>query len=110
MAAWYTNDAMITAFYHPAFAAPIGDHIMPMQKFALVAEGTVNLPSGDYVITVISDEGAGVWVDGEEVIVAWSPHESKVDHAAIRGGRKKFKVEYYEVGGFAELRFDIQRR
>jgi acetoin utilization deacetylase AcuC-like enzyme len=30
---------MITAFYHPAFAAPIGEHIMPMHKFALVAEG-----------------------------------------------------------------------
>jgi len=30
---------MITAFYHPAFAAPIGDHIMPMRKFGLVAEG-----------------------------------------------------------------------
>ena len=29
---------MITAYYHPAFAAPIGDHIMPMRKFALVAE------------------------------------------------------------------------
>src|SRR5438552_10863554 len=30
---------MITAFYHPAFAVPIGNHIMPMRKFALVAEG-----------------------------------------------------------------------
>ena len=30
---------MITAFYHPGFAAPIGNHIMPMRKFALVAEG-----------------------------------------------------------------------
>ncbi len=30
---------MITAFYHPGFAAPIGDHVMPMRKFALVAEG-----------------------------------------------------------------------
>ncbi len=29
---------MITAFYHPGFAAPIGDHIMPMRKFALVAD------------------------------------------------------------------------
>jgi hypothetical protein len=28
----------------------------------------------------------------------------------ISGGRRRFKVEYYEVGGFAELRFDIQRR
>src|SRR5688572_32025324 len=30
---------MITAFYHPGFAAPIGEgHIMPMRKFGLVAE------------------------------------------------------------------------
>ena len=35
---------MITAFYHPGFAAPIGDHIMPMRKFALVAEGLKPFP------------------------------------------------------------------
>ena len=29
---------MIAAFYHPGFAAPIGDHIMPMRKFAVLAE------------------------------------------------------------------------
>ncbi len=30
---------MIPVFYHPGFAAPIGDnHIMPMRKFALIAE------------------------------------------------------------------------
>ena len=28
---------MLTAYYHPGFAAPIGEHLMPMQKFALVA-------------------------------------------------------------------------
>lgn len=28
---------MLTAYYHPGFATPIGDHLMPMQKFALVA-------------------------------------------------------------------------
>ena len=30
---------MITAFFHPGYAAPIGDHLMPIQKFGLVAEG-----------------------------------------------------------------------
>lgn len=29
---------MITTYHHPGFAAPIGDHVMPMQKFGLVAE------------------------------------------------------------------------
>ena len=79
-------------------------------RFALVAEGTATLPPGGYALTLISDDGARVWIDGEEVIDAWAPHESRVDHAVIRGGVRKFKVEYYEIGGFAELRFDIQRR
>jgi acetoin utilization deacetylase AcuC-like enzyme len=35
---------MITAFYHPGFAAPIGDHIMPIRKFGLVAEGLKSMP------------------------------------------------------------------
>jgi acetoin utilization deacetylase AcuC-like enzyme len=30
---------VLTAFYHPGYAAPIGDHVMPIRKFGLVAEG-----------------------------------------------------------------------
>ena len=30
---------MLTVFYHPGYAAPIGPHIMPIRKFGLVAEG-----------------------------------------------------------------------
>ena len=29
---------MLTAFYHPGYAAPLGDHVMPIAKFGLVAE------------------------------------------------------------------------
>jgi acetoin utilization deacetylase AcuC-like enzyme len=29
----------LTAFYHPRYAAPIGEHIMPIRKFGLVADG-----------------------------------------------------------------------
>lgn len=35
---------MIPAFYHPDFAAPIGDHRMPIRKFGLVAEAVRALP------------------------------------------------------------------
>jgi hypothetical protein len=82
----------------------------PRDNVALVAEGTANLPPGSYELTVISDDGARVWMDGEIVLDAWAPHESRVDTVTIPGGRRRFKVEYYENGGFAELRFDIQRR
>lgn len=30
---------MIRTYHHPGFAAPIGDHVMPMRKFQLVADG-----------------------------------------------------------------------
>jgi acetoin utilization deacetylase AcuC-like enzyme len=29
---------MLTAFFHPGYAAPIGDHVMPIRKFGLVAD------------------------------------------------------------------------
>ena len=40
---------MLTAFYHPGFAAPLGQHIMPMRKFALVADGLRD--AGDVLLT-----------------------------------------------------------
>jgi parallel beta-helix repeat protein len=78
-------------------------------RFALVAEGAVNLPDGDYTLQLISDDGARVWMDDRLLIDAWKPHGSQVDTAAFKGGRHKFRVEYYEIGGFAELRFDIRK-
>ena len=35
---------MLTAFYHPGYAAPIGDHVMPIHKFGLVAEELRDAP------------------------------------------------------------------
>jgi PA14 domain len=61
-------------------------------------------------LSMIADDGARVWVDGELVLDAWEPHESKVDTVPLPGGMRRFKVEYHEIGGFAELRFTIQRK
>jgi nitrous oxidase accessory protein NosD len=83
---------------------------LPRDRFALLAEGTVDLPPGEYVLTLISDDGAKVWMDGEVLLDTWTPHESKVEKAYLSGGKRRFKVEYYDIGGFAELRFDIQRK
>ena len=83
---------------------------VPRDRFAFVAEGTVDLPPGDYTIEVISDDGARVWMDGKLILDAWEPHESRVDRVDITGGRRKLKVEYYESAGWAEIRVDIQPR
>ena len=83
---------------------------LPRDRFAIVADGIVDLPDGDYTVQVISDDGARVWVDGKLVLDAWAPHESRVDRAAITGGRRVLKLEYYEVGGWSEISFAIQPR
>lgn len=82
---------------------------LPRDRVAMVAEGVADLPAGDYTLQVISDDGARVWMDGTLLLDAWAPHESRVDAAAFTGGRRRFKVEYYEIGGFAELRFTIRK-
>ncbi|EDY19696.1 histone deacetylase superfamily [Chthoniobacter flavus Ellin428] len=35
---------MLTTYYHPGYAAPIGQHIMPIRKFSLVADGLRDAP------------------------------------------------------------------
>ncbi len=83
---------------------------VPRDRFALVAEGAALLPPGAYVLQVISDEGVRVWMDGAMILDEWAPHESKVTRVPIAGGARRFKVEYDDTTGFAELRFDIQRK
>ncbi len=86
------------------------EHGVPRDRFAVVAEGTARPPRGDYVRRVISDDGGRIWVDDALELDSWEPHELKVDRVPLDGGVRVFKVQYFEVGGFAELRFDIQRR
>jgi nitrous oxidase accessory protein NosD len=88
---------------------PIAEGVPP-DRVAIVADAAVDLPPGEYSIRTISDEGVRVWMDDERIIDRWAPHESAIDTAAISGGKRRFKVEYYELGGFAELRFEILRR
>lgn len=83
---------------------------VPNNHVALVAEGVVDLPGGQYELRTISDDGVRVWVDGALAIDHWSPHESAIDRATIRDGRHRLRVEYYERTGFAELRVEIVKR
>ena len=83
---------------------------LPRDRFALRADGVARLPAGEHTLQVISDDGVRVWMDDRLILDAWQPHESRVDRVPIPGGTRRFRVEYYEVGGFAELRFDIQRK
>jgi parallel beta-helix repeat protein len=83
---------------------------LPRDRVAVVAEAVIDLPTGSYTVRTISDDGIRVWMDDERIIDHWTPHESAIDTVPVTGGKRRFKVEYYEIGGFAELRFEILRR
>ena len=79
-------------------------------RFAPVVEGAGKLPAGNNMLRVISDDGVRAWVDGAMILDEWTAHESKVSRVPVVGRERHFKVEYYDVTGFAELRFEIQRK
>ena len=43
------------------------------------------------------------------VIDNWSPHESALDFAELRGGHHGIRVQYYQADGWYELRVEIVR-
>jgi parallel beta-helix repeat protein len=82
----------------------------PAERFALEAESVIDLPAGRFELVAISDDAIRVWVDDRLVVDRWTPHESEVDRIAIDPGRHRLRVEYYQVGGWVELRVAVQRR
>src|SRR5688572_2698207 len=82
---------------------------LPIEKWGLEAGTAVDLPPGRYRLRTISDDGIRVWVDGKLVIERWSTHESTVDEAPLTGGRHDLRVQYYQNGGWTELRVEIVR-
>jgi hypothetical protein len=82
---------------------------LPRDRVALVADGEVTLPvqADGYELLVISDDGVRVWIDDALRIDRWTEHESVVDRVPIAAGRRRLKVEYFELTGFAELRVEI---
>jgi nitrous oxidase accessory protein NosD len=81
----------------------------PPEHFGISAEGVVDLPEGRYELVTISDDGIRVWVDDQLVIDHWEPHESSLRTAELSGGRRRLRVEYYQVSGWMELRVQVQK-
>ena len=82
---------------------------LPRENFALEATGSVELAPGEYTLRALSDDGIRVWIDGALVIDDWAPHETTLDFTTLNGGHHDIRVQYYQAGGWYELRLDIVR-
>lgn len=82
---------------------------LPRDRFAMIADGTVTLPNGDYWLDIISDDGIKVWLDGKLVVDKWSVHESVLDQVKLPSGKHRISVQYFEQTGWAELQVRFRR-
>lgn len=78
-------------------------------KFVTVAESRVEVPAGEYELSVTWDDAVRVYIDGRLIVNEWNPALYKFDESPNRrvkvrlGGRHVLKVEHVELGGFATL-------
>lgn len=82
---------------------------LPADRFATIADGSFEIPSGSYELQVTTDDGVRVWVDGKLVIAdAWkyqgpTPYSVKLK----LGGKHSIRVEHFEINGFSTLQARI---
>ncbi|HTK82128.1 MAG TPA: NosD domain-containing protein [Bacteroidota bacterium] len=82
---------------------------LPLERFALEANGNVTLSPGTYTLRTISDDGVRVWVDDSLVIDNWSQHGSTLDYVSLSGGTHRLRVQFFQVDGWTEFRLDFLR-
>ncbi len=83
-------------------------------QFITTAAGTVEIPKGDYELSVTWDDAIRVYVDEKLVIDEWNPSRYTFDespHKKVRlslGGNHNLRVEHIELGGFATLSLKLK--
>ncbi len=82
---------------------------MPAVNWSAKFNTTVNLPASSYVAQVAVDDGAQVFVDGNEIINAWQVQNIHTYTQAfgVAPGSHTITVEYFQAGGEAHLHFAI---
>lgn len=84
---------------------------VPADGFITLADGIVDLPPGDYTLNVTADDGVRVWVDGKQVLDEWHWQGPTPYSREVRlGGRRRIRVEHYEIDGYTALKVEIRPR
>lgn len=81
--------------------APAGS--CPSDNFSARFTRNVNFSGGDYSFHLQHDDGARLFIDGQNVVNAWWDGEGGHDGARNLSGMHEVKIEYYDQGGFAGL-------
>ncbi len=78
---------------------------VPADGFSARWTGEVWLSGGEYQYALTADEGAGVWIDGQPLLLAWPTLPGRQYRLLVQlsEGTHVFVVEYYEGTGQASI-------
>lgn len=80
-------------------------------RFATVADGLVSTQGGLYTLSVITDDGARVYVDGKLVIDEWHWQAPTHYERSLRlaKGSHRIRVEHFEIDGYTSLKVGLKK-
>ena len=83
---------------------------LPTDRFSIRFEREFDFAPGYYQFQAQADDGVRVWMDDQLVIDEWHG-AGGATYSVNRAlqGRHSLRVEYYEAGGLASVRFDVRR-
>jgi parallel beta-helix repeat protein len=85
-----------------------GGGIRP-DRFATFAESDFIIPNGTFILSLTSDDGVRLYLDGELIIDHWDVHTPATDEAEVRlGGQHHIEIEHFDAEGLATLDFRIK--
>lgn len=78
-------------------------------NFSVRWERVVELQAGTYLVSATSDDGVRVYINGELVLNGWWDHgvETFSTNRYLPAGHHEIRVEYYERGGAAVIKFAL---
>ena len=81
----------------------------PRTHFSARWIGTIEVPApiGDVKLATLEDDGARLWIDGQEVIDAWGPHDSATSEASTTltaGVPHQIRIEYLQLDYGAHIK------
>ncbi|MCB0190921.1 MAG: hypothetical protein KDJ65_03155 [Anaerolineae bacterium] len=82
---------------------------VPRDHFSARWTSRMHFDRGTYLFTILVDDGARVWLDGELIIDAWDIGPRRERRAKIRfeeGGDREIQVAYFDYKGPALLRLE----
>jgi hypothetical protein len=93
------------------FAGSSFDKVTGNDHFATVAEGTFEVPPGDYVIELTTDDGARTWLDGKPLVTdAWKYQGPTLYSREVKlaAGKHTIKVEHFQIDGYGALKVNLR--